>query len=434
MNSFGFVKDKKFEHWRWRIFGITWLSYASYYFTRKAFSVAKIGISEDPNFELTTAMMGNIDAVYLAAYAFGQFVWGLMADRYGTRKVMIGGFIMSIGAAMVMGLIPAATIFLLASGLQGLAQSTGWSSLCKNVSNFFSVKERGRVMGFWCTNYAMGGFVASPFAGWIAYEVFGGWKFAFFGTAAYLGVIFLLFLVLQRNKPQDVGLSSVAKYHNELVEKDDTTDGQGDDISPLAYLLQNKIVIYLGAVYFLLKPARYAILFWGPYMIYKMFDQTSGLLAATVPVAFEIAGVVGPIVAGFASDKLFNSRRIPVCVISLLLLTVSLAVFFPLAKLGGIYIATLGFFIIGLTLYGPDSMVSGTAAIDFGSAEGAGSATGFINGCGSIGAVFGGLLPGYVGDENYHLLFYGFAVINLIAALMLIPLWNKKGNGSEATA
>ena len=68
-------------------------------------------------------------------------------------------------------------------------------------------------------------------------------------------------------------------------------------------------------------------------------------------------------------------------------------------------------------------MISGAAAVDFGTAKGAGTATGFINGCGSIGAIFGGLLPGYLETET---LFYGFAGCAALAMLLLLPSWNRR--------
>src|SRR5881296_122386 len=34
-------RDPIYERWRWQIFSITWLAYAGFYLTRKAFSVAK---------------------------------------------------------------------------------------------------------------------------------------------------------------------------------------------------------------------------------------------------------------------------------------------------------------------------------------------------------------------------------------------------------
>ena len=74
---------KSIHRWRVQIFLITWLAYAAFYFTRKAFSVAKLGIGEDVDFELDKSAMANLDALYLTAYAIGQFTWGIFADRFG---------------------------------------------------------------------------------------------------------------------------------------------------------------------------------------------------------------------------------------------------------------------------------------------------------------------------------------------------------------
>jgi nitrite reductase/ring-hydroxylating ferredoxin subunit len=53
-------------------------------------------------------------------------------------------------------------------------------------------------------------------------------------------------------------------------------------------------------------------------------------------------------------------------------------------------------FLIGMLTYAPDSLISGTAAVDFGTKKGASTASGLINGAGSVGAVVGGTLPGLV--------------------------------------
>ncbi|WP_124978678.1 MFS transporter, partial [Pseudomonas aeruginosa] len=136
-----------FQRWRLQIFAITWLAYAAFYFTRKAFSVAKLGIAEDPSFELDKSAMADLDALYLAAYAVGQFMWGVFADRFGTRVVVLGGLLTSALAALVMGTFATLPIFAACMVVQGLAQSTGWSGLCKNIGAFFATYERGRVLG-----------------------------------------------------------------------------------------------------------------------------------------------------------------------------------------------------------------------------------------------------------------------------------------------
>lgn len=135
------------KRWRIQIFAITWLAYAAFYFTRKAFSVAKLGIGEDPTFMLDKASMANLDAIYLAAYAVGQFTWGMLADRFGPRVVVLGGLLISAAAAVVMGSYATFPIFATCMLIQGLAQSTGWAGLCKNIGSFFPAVQRGRVLG-----------------------------------------------------------------------------------------------------------------------------------------------------------------------------------------------------------------------------------------------------------------------------------------------
>lgn len=408
------------KRWRVQVFLITWVAYAAFYFTRKAFSVAKLGIGEDPGFMLEKTMMANLDALYLAAYAIGQFLWGNFSDRFGPRIVVLSGLAISAGAALLMGTYATLPIFASCMIIQGLAQSTGWSGLCKNVSSFFSTGERGRVLGYWSTSYAFGGLVATPFAGWWAYQVYHDWRVAFISSAIVVLVATVLFFFLQRNCPEDVGLPAVEvelePVSNVVVPRESMWAG-------LRIVMKNRTVLVLGLAYFMLKPARYAILLWGPVIIYERMPEIGKVASAIVPTSFELAGLVGPILIGIASDKYFGARRVPACVLSLVLLTICLALFVPAMQSGSLYMVVGLLFMMGLTLYGPDSMICGSAAIDFGSKHGAASAAGFVNGCGSVGAILGGLLPGYFDTITVFLVFTATA---LLASLMLVPFWNSR--------
>ncbi|MDF3936838.1 MFS transporter [Pseudomonas citronellolis] len=419
------------QRWRMQIFAITWLAYAAFYFTRKAFAVAKLGIADDPGFALDKAAMADLDAIYLAAYAVGQFTWGVFADRYGPRVVVFGGLAISAIVAVVMGSFATLPVFATCMVIQGLAQSTGWSGLCKNIGSFFAQHERGRVLGLWSTCYAFGGLVASPFAGWWAYSVFGTWHAAFYSTAAVVGGVALLFLLLQRNRPEDVGLPPLEGVGGEpeaVRYAGFRPEGRNpDSVRTLALVLRNRTVLTLGLAYFLLKPARYAILLWGPVIVYERMPGLGKVGASILPTAFEVAGLLGPILIGLASDKLFGARRMPACVFSLLGLTLCLALFVPAMQTGSAALVFALLFMMGLTLYGPDSMISGAAAIDFGTDKAAATAAGFVNGCGSVGAILGGLLPGYF--DTYSV-FIGFTVTALIAAGVLLPFWNSRPQGS----
>ena len=314
------------KRWRVQIFAITWIAYAAFYFTRKAFSVAKLGIADDPDFTLDKMAMANLDAIYLAAYAVGQFTWGIFADRFGPRVVVLGGLLISAAAALVMGSFATLPVFATCMLVQGLAQSTGWSGLCKNIGSFFPAGQRGRVLGLWSSCYAFGGLVASPFAGWWAYTLIGTWHAAFISSAVVVGLTAVLFFIFQRNTPEDVGLPAVEPLPPQSAEED-AAERRMSVWEPLREILRNRTVLILGLSYFLLKPARYAILLWGPVIVYEQMPSVGKVGAAIVPTSFELAGLLGPVMIGLASDKLFGARRMPACVISLLALTLSLALF-----------------------------------------------------------------------------------------------------------
>ena len=90
-------------------------------------------------------------------------------------------------------------------------------------------------------------------------------------------------------------------------------------------------------------------------------------------------------------------------------------------------------FLIGMLTYAPDSLISGTAAVDFGTKKGASTASGLINGAGSVGAVVGGTLPGLVQKQwGWQGVFTVLAVAVLLAALLLLPKWNALPTEAEA--
>ena len=290
---------------------------------------------------------------------------------------------------------------------------------------FFPAQQRGRVLGLWSSCYAFGGLVASPFAGWWAYTLVGTWHAAFISSAAVVAVVAVLFFIFQRNTPQDVGLPAVEPAPEQTAEEA-LAESRLSVLAPLREILRNRTVLTLGLAYFLLKPARYAILLWGPVIVFEQMPQVGKVGAAIIPTAFELAGLLGPIMIGLASDKLFGARRMPACVLSLLALTVALALFMGALHTGSVLLVVALLFVMGLTLYGPDSMISGAAAIDFGTAKAGATAAGFVNGCGSVGAILGGLLPGYFDTVTVFVVFAGCA---LFSALVLVPHWNSRPAG-----
>jgi OPA family sugar phosphate sensor protein UhpC-like MFS transporter len=423
-------KNPRYERWRWTIFGVTWLAYAGFYLTRKAFSVAKNELKKPEVLGLTKGQMSAMDGAYSAAYAIGQFFWGTLGDRFGTRKVILLGMMASIVTAAIMGMLNVAWWMGVMFALQGLWQASGWAPLGKNMGEFFSQRERGGIMGFWFTNYALGGFFASVIAGYAAKTY--GWRYAFFVPAAILALIWVLFLLFQRNRPEDLGLPPIEQYHGESEAVIDQGDKPGTEKEGswqvVSAVLRNGMVWYLGAVYFLVKPTRYLLLFWSPVYIAERLG-TDTMQSGWLSSMFDLAGPVGTLVGGISSDRIFQSKRMPVSVLALFCLAALMVVFpfIPLSHAG----MGLGMFAMGFLVYIPDSLISGTAAIDFGTKKGASTANGVINGMGSVGQMLGVLLPGWVesilgkGHNVWPAIFVGLGIALAVGGLMLAPLWNR---------
>ncbi|MFO0810935.1 MAG: MFS transporter [Gemmataceae bacterium] len=420
--------DRSPERWRWQVFGVTWLAYAGLYLTRKSFSVAKVELAKPDVLGLTKGDMAWADGGNQIAYAIGQFFWGTLGDHFGPRIVVLIGMMASIVTAAVMGASNTALAMMALFTVQGFCQASGWAPLVKNVGAFFSRGERGRVMGLWCTNYPLGGLVATIVAG-IAAEQF-GWRYAFWVPAAGLGVVWLLFLIFQRNRPEDVGLPPVEQYYGEptSVAVSTPADESEGSWATIVGVLSNGMVWLLAIAYVLLKPTRYLILFWSPLYVSERLGTdvaASGVLGSM----FELGGPVGVLLGGFLSDKLFRSRRMPVTVLGLALaaIVVTALPWLPVSKAA----VGLAFFAIGFFLYPPDSLISATAAVDFGSRRGASTAAGLINACGSAGAVLGSTLPGWIkillpnATDIWGPIFHGLGLSLLLGALLLLPQWNR---------
>ena len=122
-------KNPKYERWRWTIFGVTWLAYAGFYLTRKAFSVAKNELKKPDVLGLTKPQMSEMDGAFSAAYAIGQFFWGTLGDRFGTRKVILFGMMASIVTAALMGMVNVAWWMGVLFALQG-----AWASFSHSAN------------------------------------------------------------------------------------------------------------------------------------------------------------------------------------------------------------------------------------------------------------------------------------------------------------
>lgn len=379
--------DPRLRSWRYRVFAATWLCYVGYYFCRKPFSIAKGQLGEQ--LHLDASALGTIGAAYLIAYALGQFLSGVLGTRFGGRVMLLTGMAVSIAMNIGFGMAATTNALLMLMTVNGLAQATGWSANVGTMASWFHRHERGKVMGWWTTNFQVGGVAANAMASWMLGHF--DYQAAFFSGAAVLLAVFMVVLFNQRNRPEDVGLPPV----DDPVAPGDAA-GESKGLGWNNKVLTNLALI--AVVYFFLKFIRYALWSWAPFFLAKNFGLGAGD-AGYFSTIFDVCGIPGVIITGWLSDRFFRSRRAGVSLVMLVLLTASCLLLFVGGQVS-LPIFAVGIGLVGFTLYGPDALLTGAGVMDIGSRRGATLAAGLMSGVGSSGAVLQDLVIGKLYDAD----------------------------------
>jgi sugar phosphate permease len=215
-------------------------------------------------------------------------------------------------------------------------------------------------------------------------------------------VIWFLILIFQRDRPEDVGLPPFVADESELSRRADSDVTAGEQRSFFTILF-TPTVLMMGAVYFCLKFLRYAIDSWLPYIFNAEFGldyRSSGFYS----LVFDMMGIAGGIVAGWALDKLFHGRWRSVCLVMVVGMAgcyALVSLFGRLGMLSPVLLSVLTGF-VGFMLFGPDTIMSGAASVAVGGKREALAAAGIINGIGSIGSIVQELVVARLLDQYEH--------------------------------
>ncbi len=418
--------------WQLRTFWILWGAYASYYLCRLNFSAAQPAIlREFPDW--TNAEIGSIPSLYAAAYAGGQLVNGMLSERFGARRMMTAALLIAAATNMLFSMTSSFLTMQVLWAVNGWGQSAGWSLLVQVIANWNTSARRGTLIGQLATCYQVGAIVAWLLAAALCESL--GWRAAFLVPGLLLLPVALLCFFFLRDSPEEAGFPPVRDDLPPGMDKKSTVFRADWKFAweMIRLTLGNRVLWILALGFLAMNAIRYSFINWSvQYMtdFHGLSIKSSVLTAIVIPVA----GSFGVIAAGWASDRLFDGRRAPVCVVMMLGLAVICAAMAFIPQ-GDWIIATAFLAVAGFMIHGPDMLIAGAATVDLSHPKAASMATGFTMSVGALGAIFSGAGVGYLKDlphGNWALVFWVLAALPLIPAALMIFLWNARPRTSAS--
>ncbi|MDE2038570.1 MAG: MFS transporter [Elusimicrobia bacterium] len=400
------------------------LTYATFYMARYNLNVASTELMTRFNF--SKEQFGIIATSGFWTYALAVFFNGPLADRIGGRRAIL---LAALGTAAVNAVV--GVLFLNGWGTKVLVgmsllyavnqyfQSFGALSIVKVNAPWFHVRERGVFGGVFGIMISCGYFLAMTVGGWILAWL--PWYCIFLIPSAAVLTMYVVDRFLVADKPSDAGF---AQFHTGDATSDDPDRDKPVDYAYLvSRVFSNRVILTLIAAEFCTGFVRQGLLLWFVPFLKEVYHVTHGSLLFSIATSgITVGGIIGGLLCGWMSDRLFQSRRPPVAFIFYLGQIVSLLLLHWASS------AAAACWLIGFNcvwIFGVHGMLSGTASMDFGGTRAAATVTGLLDGIQYVASGLTGFLLGAMLDKfgwgAWTLMIVPFSIIG---AVLMLTLWN----------
>lgn len=415
--------------------GVT-VAYSLYYVCRMSLSVVKQPLIDEG--VLSAGQLGIIGSALLFVYAVGKFMNGFIADYCNVRRFMATGLAISAVVNLLMGLLglvsgrsafPSVVVFLSFAvlwGVNGWMQSMGSPPGVISLSRWFPRSKRGTYYSIFSSTPYLGEFLSFIITGAIVGAL--GWKAGFIvaAIAGFIGTAVILLFV--SDTPESKGLPSIYELSGEQMLHEDTVSTRE---------LQKNVLRHPGIWIIALSSAfiyitKYAVAGWG--VLYLQKARAFSLEEATQIIAFSAAfGIVGTVLAGWLSDKVFRGDRVKPAVLSGILSFIALTFFLFVG--GGYMINIIYVSVFSLAVGVLYCIVAGLMAVDIVPRKATGAALGVVGISSYVAAGLQDITSGYLIQFNTESVagvdVYDFGPVSLFwlaAALIsfILPVVNWK--------
>ncbi|MBU1221942.1 MFS transporter [Myxococcota bacterium] len=379
------------------------MAYATLYMGRYSYIPAK---EEFKGGLMDNAGLGFMTMVGAIVYGVSFLFNGPLTDKIGGRKAMI---ISTAGSAVVnlaMGLLIYANWtehfvmkMAILYGVNMYFQSFAAIAIVKVNSNWFHISERGVFGGIFGILISSGLFLAYTVSPFIMGLFFKGQPQFYFLIPSFL-LVFMMFvtIMLIRDTPEECGFP---EFTTGTATQFDS-DVKLSTMQIIKQVITHPIVISIAFIELCTGVLRDGMFHW----FGAFAKQADSPVRAWLGIGLFIAGASGSMVAGWISDKLFNSRRPPVAMLLYGVIIVALVVAAFVMKFAPTSVKPLIMFfvvvVVAFGVIGTHGVLSGAATADFGGKQATATATGIIDGFVYLGVAIQGIGLGTLTSKGWE--------------------------------
>jgi len=450
------VSDKtarSFKYWQWRTILATMVGYALFYFVRKNFSIAMATPDMGKELGWTNTQIGLILTSFSMLYGVARFGNGVLADRINGRYFMVTGLVCAAVINLCVGFTSSVVMLGVLWVLNAWFQGMGFPPCARLLTHWIHPSELATKMSIWNTSHSIGAALVVVFCSWIvslcaggtipvSVSLFGlevalhpGWRWCFYLPAAVSLAGALGLWIALRDTPSSVGLPELDVAGGLRRAATDQESRAEFRRYLKSHVFGNPTIWILCVANFFVYTVRFGVLDWGP----KLLKSSGGISlghAAWMVAGFEVAGIIGMLVAGRVTDKLFGGRGprtcafcMGFCALFTLLFLLEWTSAKPNVVLSAALLAGAGFFI-----YGPQALI-GISAANIATQKAAATASGltgtFGYASGLVSGVFLGWLMDVGGDRGTAYVLTALIALALVGMFTFILAWPARAHGYD---
>jgi ACS family glucarate transporter-like MFS transporter len=285
-------------------------------------------------YHLTNTDIGAMASLFYFGYAIVQIPAGYLFGKLGVRGIMVGSMVLTSLATLFMG--TAGSVFQLkaARTVLGLAEGPLNIGIVSTINRWFPPQEKGLAAGVFMSAIKFSPAFVPPLCALLLLKF--GWRDVFFFFAVPGFISSLLWLWLVRDEPKVSRFVSKSEVDYIKTAAPAQESGKQHETEPdvehswVDRIIRTRRVPQLSTTrsiftswnvwgcaigYFFLVGITYAIMTWVPTYLVSV-KHFSVMKMGAVASAPWVGAIVGNLLGGWLSDRVFARRRKPVMMIT----------------------------------------------------------------------------------------------------------------------